>query len=1170
MHKLISIYFLFVSTFLVAQNPRLVLPIGHTGAIHSGSYSPDGKKIITCSEDGTAKLWDAYTGLLLADFIGHVQSVTSAVFSPDGSKIITVSDTSAKIWDVKSATQLLNFKTDWHHFYSAQFSPDGRSVVLTSSDSTRIYSAINGQFIFHLKGQTGGVHASAYYSPDGKKIVTASYSTSAKIWDATTGELLKELNEVSNGITSVGFSHNGNRVFAISMIVYVWNASTGALQSSIRTSYDSDNAETAEFSPDDTKMVITNSWLHSAKIAEVSTGKILIVLAGHNHVVTSANFSRDGKKIVTGCGDGVAKIWDANTGKVLAAFIGHQKGINGVKFSPDGRKIVTFSYDQTAKIWDAQSTLLLADLRGNIPLLKSSLFSPDGKKIVSIFDNFTVNITETNTGKLLAHLTGHTSNITCAEFSEDGKRIVTGSLDATAKIWDAETGILLVEIKEVSWGNFIFSAAFNADGTKIATSSYGTVKIWNAVTGALLKELKMPNKDKVEVVKFSPDGFTIATCSQDLTIKLWSVSQAKILYDFRMGRDGWPTSIAFSADGTKLAAAGKRVGVAKVWNTETGLLQYELTTPLTQDISRIQFSSDNKKIVTCGLDFSYQKMEYDPVARVWDATTGGLLLDLKGHTSDIISVEFSHDGKKILTGSTDGTAKIWDAASGIKLFDLLGHSSYLNSAHFDRDTKKVITASNDLSAKIWDVEKGRLMYSLSAIDTGDYLIQIPLGYYQCSSKAAKLLHYVAKDLTVITFEQLDVKYNRPDKVLEAMGCPDTALISSYRRAYYKRIKKLGIDTVSFREGYQVPEADFMNRATIENESKLGQITLQINGVDTSSKLDRFNIWVNEVPLYGQRGISIRKRNKNRFDTVLTVQLSQGDNRIETSVINVNGTESYRMPLDIKYAPVTTKQAKVYFVGIGIEQFQNKEYNLKYSAKDIRDIAEALNVRYGDALTVDTLFNENVTLNKVKALKRKLLQTTENDIVILSYSGHGLLSKSYDYYLSTYGVDFNKPEVRGIPYDELENLLDSIPARKKLMLIDACHSGEVDKEEGIAMNKVADALGLSKGSKLLEDDRPQTLGLKNTFELMQSLFVNVGKSTGATIISAAAGNQFALERGDLRNGVFTYAILEAMKDSPSMKISELKKKVGLRVEQLTNGLQKPTSRNETVAVDWQVW
>ncbi|HEX2684015.1 MAG TPA: caspase family protein, partial [Ferruginibacter sp.] len=203
------------------------------------------------------------------------------------------------------------------------------------------------------------------------------------------------------------------------------------------------------------------------------------------------------------------------------------------------------------------------------------------------------------------------------------------------------------------------------------------------------------------------------------------------------------------------------------------------------------------------------------------------------------------------------------------------------------------------------------------------------------------------------------------------------------------------------------------------------------------------------------------------------------------------------------------------------------------------------------------------------LKQRLQQTTVNDKVIISYSGHGLLSKDFDYYLSTYAVNFDKPEVDGLPYDELENLLDSIPARKKLMLIDACHSGEVDKEDLVAMNTTGQQL--IKGLKPVSYKKDGQLGLKNSFELMQSLFVNVGKSTGATIISAAAGTQFALEGiNNLPNGVFTYCILEAMKKDTKLKISELKKIVGERVVEITKGLQQPTSRNETIAVDWEIW
>jgi hypothetical protein len=258
-----------------------------------------------------------------------------------------------------------------------------------------------------------------------------------------------------------------------------------------------------------------------------------------------------------------------------------------------------------------------------------------------------------------------------------------------------------------------------------------------------------------------------------------------------------------------------------------------------------------------------------------------------------------------------------------------------------------------------------------------------------------------------------------------------------------------------------------------------------------------------------------------------------------------------------------------FVGIGIDRFRQPGHDLMYSTKDIRDLAKALKSKYKDRIIIDTLFNENVTREKVRALKSKLMKSTVNDKVILSYSGHGLLNKEYDYFLSTYEVDFDNPGTKGLAYTELQSLLDGIPARKKLILLDACHSGEVDKEDGIRQNNIADSLGLKKGM-IRKTESGSQVGLSNSFELMQSLFSDVGNDTGAEVISAASGSQFALERGDLKNGVFTFSILEAIKAHSHMKISELKKLVVERVLQLTGGLQRPTFRSENVASDWELW
>ncbi len=407
-----------------------------------------------------------------------------------------------------------------------------------------------------------------------------------------------------------------------------------------------------------------------------------------------------------------------------------------------------------------------------------------------------------------------------------------------------------------------------------------------------------------------------------------------------------------------------------------------------------------------------------------------------------------------------------------------------------------------------------------------------------------------------------------------MGSTDQQLIDSYKKAYEKRIRKLNIDTSTFKSGYQIPKADFENRKAIKYEQSNATLKLHIKGLDSNHTLDRFNVWVNETPIFGLKGVSLKHKSTHFLDTIITVKLSDGGNQIETSIMNSNGIESFRIPLQVNYLPPVKNVSKIFFVGIGIDKFMQSSYNLNWSVKDIRDQVKALKLKHGNNVVIDTLFNHNVTTEKVMAIRKRLEKSTINDKVILAYSGHGLLSKDYDYFLSTYNVDFNEPQKNGLSYEVFESLLELIPARKKLILIDACHSGEVDKEELIRVKNsdstlVAKGVSGAKGIKVIQNDQ-RKIGLLNSFELMNQLFANVGRGTGATIISAAAGSQFALENNNLRNGVFSYSILEFMKSNKHATVSALKKYVGKRVVELTNGLQVPSARNENPSADWEVW
>jgi AAA-like domain/WD domain, G-beta repeat len=200
---------------------------GHHGAVNNAVFSPDGTRVVTASSDTTARIWDAANGKSLAE-LRHTGAVNNAVFSPDGTRVVTAcagalkgvtpasaaaaSDAIARIWDAANGTPLTDLRGHTDAVNNAVFSPDGKRVVTASDDNTaRVWDAANGTPLTELRGHTGAVN-NAVFSPDGKRVVTASSDKTARIWDAANGTLLAELTGHTDAVSNAEFSPDGTRV----------------------------------------------------------------------------------------------------------------------------------------------------------------------------------------------------------------------------------------------------------------------------------------------------------------------------------------------------------------------------------------------------------------------------------------------------------------------------------------------------------------------------------------------------------------------------------------------------------------------------------------------------------------------------------------------------------------------------------------------------------------------------------------------------------------------------------------------------------------------------------------------------------------------------------------------------------------------------------------------
>ena len=600
-------------------------------------------------------------------------NICSAALSPNGKNLaVGCSQGNIKLWDLVTTKEKTIYDGFGSNVGSVVFSPDGSNILDCDG---RLWDVATRKVVRSYKNISGPV----IFSHNGTKIATKAPANDGTcrtiiILNAMSGDTIRsftvDCKYVNLTVAGVAFSPDDSKILCATNHTYndgyfawfvdIWDIATGKKITAAAYGFSSykyySGVTSVAFSPDNKHYAYalyadTNS---TVTIRDLSNDSSSINLHWPTRVVTLMAFSPDGSKLLTGSTNGTVCLWNALTGDSIRIFKA-QGGIVAASFFPDGTKIITSSSYKTSHIWDVATGDTLGTFLEPSWLLASNMTS-------------------------LAH-------------SPDGSKILEGEIHGAVSEWDFATGNAVMNgfIGSGSLSYAVQSMAYSSDGSKVVVGGQeGAAKLWNVSTNTSM-EIHLPNESTITSVAFLPDGSAFLTGSCDSAIRLWNATTGELIRTFRCN-DLYVNSLAISPDGGKMwVGSGYSVDQhARLWNIATG--DSLRTVESKYQVNKLVFSPDCSKLLV-GADYC---------AYLWDAQTGNRLRTIDSGAEYISSVDYSHDGAKILIGKQNGRGSLWDAASGRCLRIFTDFS--MEDAMFSQNDSMVISRSTAYIF-LWDISK---------------------------------------------------------------------------------------------------------------------------------------------------------------------------------------------------------------------------------------------------------------------------------------------------------------------------------------------------------------------------------------------------------------------------------------------------------------------------------
>jgi WD40 repeat protein len=445
--------------------------------------------------------------------------------------------------------------------------------------------------------------------------------------------------------------------------------------------------------------------------------RVLAVMSSRR-ALTAISLSPDGSMLLGGDSAGTLHLWRVDTGAQVAELPGHTEEISSAEFSRDGKQALTASWDTTARIWDLLDKRSVHTLPHDKALVGSARFSPDGKFVATIDGDGILRVWDAQYGKLLHTITAHswTKNIVFGrarvEYSPDGSRLLTSvgdqstaTGDSVARLWDTQGWTLWKELP--SPAGVVTASWFSADGTRIFTGSdRGGAYVWNTATGNRLKSFDQSTA-LAGIYAFSPDASVVLT-SDRTSGRLGNVTLVDVQTEKpRTNLYGVVTAAAFDSSSSRVATGNDRG--AAVWDANTGKLLFDLRGHF-GDVTALVFGKDDATLITASNDRS---------ARVWDLHSPRELV-ITGRGNGSIGPVFSADGRMLVTQTSVATTA-WDASTGDELASFDSGSPDRSDARFAPEGRLLVVNVRERAPRIAKVPTAAGQPTLTAVSMAEFV-----------------------------------------------------------------------------------------------------------------------------------------------------------------------------------------------------------------------------------------------------------------------------------------------------------------------------------------------------------------------------------------------------------------------------------------------------------------